>query len=101
MFSRGNIREKARILGQIRLNQSPFSGLCSGELSQDLCEIDVVDLYVGIGYFALPYLRKGVRRVFGWELNGWSVEGLRRGCIRNGFECAVFGADVVVKRDGR
>ncbi|KAJ9654407.1 S-adenosylmethionine-dependent methyltransferase [Neophaeococcomyces mojaviensis] len=83
MFSRGNIREKGRILGQ----QSTFPGLTEEDLNQPLPAIDVVDFYVGIGYFALSYLKRGIRRVFGWEINGWSVEGLRRGCERNGWQC--------------
>lgn len=90
MFSRGNIREKARILGLAQHNPSPFPGLSEEHLGQSLHQVDVIDFYVGIGYFALPYLRRGVRRVFGWEINGWSVEGLRRGCEKNGFECEVF-----------
>jgi tRNA wybutosine-synthesizing protein 2 len=102
MFSRGNISEKARILG----HQSTFDGLDSedGALGQDLSNIAVVDMYVGIGYFAFPYLRRGVGRLFGWEVNGWSVEGLRRGCRRNGWDCVVLTVDkdgVVIDREGR
>lgn len=89
MFSRGNISEKARILGLTQQNSSPFPGLSVEELEQDVGIVDVVDLYVGIGYFAFPYLKRGVKRVFGWEINGWSVEGLRRGCERNGIRCEV------------
>lgn len=89
MFSRGNIAEKARILGLEKQNPSPFPGLSNEELGQDIGEVDVVDFYVGIGYFAFLYLEKGIRRVFGWDINGWSVEGLRRGCERNGIECEV------------
>lgn len=83
MFSHGNVREKSRILGQ----QDHFPGLLEHELNQPLSKIDVVDFYVGIGYFAFSYLKRGVRRVFGWELNGWSVEGMKRGCEKNGWEC--------------
>lgn len=82
MFSRGNISEKARILGE-----GTFEGLdgVGGVLGQELGEIAVVDMYVGIGYFAFSYLKRGVGRVYGWEVNGWSVEGLRRGCRVNGW----------------
>ena len=90
MFSRGNIREKARILGNEQHNPSPFPGLSAAELNQKLDEIDVVDFYVGIGYFAIPYLTRGVGRVFGWELNGWSIEGLTRGCLANGLKCKTY-----------
>lgn len=95
MFSRGNIREKARILCQSQnhgQDQRPFDGLdgAHGRLGQELGEIAVLDMYVGIGYFAFSYLKRGVGRVFGWELNAWSVEGLRRGCRANGWGMRVL-----------
>lgn len=80
MFSRGNITEKARIL-----NSYP-----------DIENNDVVDLYSGIGYFTLSYLKRGARRVYGFELNPWSVEGLKRGIAKNKFpidSCKVFNAN--------
>jgi tRNA wybutosine-synthesizing protein 2 len=86
MFSRGNISEKARILG----NRSRFSGMTDTELGQKLSDIEVIDFYVGIGYFAFSYLKRGVRRVWGWEINGWSVEGLRRGAEKNGWKVCVI-----------
>jgi tRNA wybutosine-synthesizing protein 2 len=101
MFSRGNVSEKARILGE-----GTFDGLDGedGVLGRDLSEIAVVDMYVGIGYFAFSYLKRGVGRVYGWELNGWSVEGLRRGCQRNGWGVKVLKVDhegVVREDEGR
>ncbi|KAF8251542.1 hypothetical protein K440DRAFT_658639 [Wilcoxina mikolae CBS 423.85] len=72
MFSRGNIREKARV----RL----FPGVEGRE---------VADLYAGIGYFVFSYLKAGAKRVWCWEINPWSVEGLRRGCGRNGWSVKV------------
>ncbi|RHZ73962.1 hypothetical protein CDV55_107664 [Aspergillus turcosus] len=92
MFSRGNITEKARILGQ----GSVFEGLDEGTLGEDVDGISVVDMYAGIGYFVFSYLKRGVKRVWGWEINGWSVEGLRRGCAENGWACKV----VQVRNDG-
>lgn len=89
MFSRGNVREKARILALAEQNPSPFPGFAEPDLGESIARIDVVDMYVGIGYFAISYLKRGVRRVFGWDINAWSIEALRRGCIRNGFECEV------------
>jgi tRNA wybutosine-synthesizing protein 2 len=93
MFSRGNISEKARILGQ----GNRFDGLgddtLKGERIQD---ISVVDMFAGIGYFVFSYLKRGVKRVWGWELNAWSVEGLRRGCMENGWDCRV----VTISDDG-
>lgn len=96
MFSRGNITEKARILGQAS-SGGTFVGLDEESLQgQDVSDLSVVDMYAGIGYFVFSYLRRGVRRVWGWELNGWSVEGLRRGCEANGWGCRV----VRVQQDG-
>jgi len=89
MFSRGNVSEKARVLGLAQWNPSPFPGLSANELEHNIETVDVVDFYVGIGYFAFPYLKRNVRRLFGWEINGWSVEGLRKGCERNGVGCEV------------
>jgi tRNA wybutosine-synthesizing protein 2 len=90
MFSRGNLSEKARVLGL----QSTFAGMPHDLTDQqDLRHTDVVDFYVGIGYFAFSYLKRGVRRVFGWDINPWSIEGLRRGCERNGWRCLVIRTD--------
>lgn len=89
MFSRGNITEKARILGY-ESSQGRFQGLDEQSLQQSLADISVVDMYAGIGYFVFSYLKRGVKRVWGWELNGWSVEGLRRGCEANGWGCKVI-----------
>ncbi|CCE63917.1 hypothetical protein TPHA_0G00810 [Tetrapisispora phaffii CBS 4417] len=69
MFSRGNVKEKKRILSEY----------------VDIEGNDVVDLYAGIGYFTLSYLKRKARNVFCFELNPWSVEGLRRGIAKNKF----------------
>lgn len=66
MFSRGNIREKKRLLDQYRC--------LTGKV--------VVDLYAGIGYFTLSYLANGAT-LFCWEINRWSIEGLLRGLKKN------------------
>lgn len=66
MFSRGNIREKKRLLEQYRDLNGKF----------------VVDLYAGIGYFTLSYLANGAT-LFCWEINRWSIEGLVRGLKKN------------------
>ncbi|KAI5286826.1 hypothetical protein KEM54_006476 [Ascosphaera aggregata] len=76
MFSRGNIVEKARILGL----SSRFDGL-----DDSLNDVAVVDMYAGIGYFVFSYLKRGVKRVWAFDINGWSLEGLRRGCRLNGW----------------
>ncbi|RAR09640.1 trna wybutosine-synthesizing protein 2 [Stemphylium lycopersici] len=84
MFSRGNIREKTRILN----------------LPSVTNDFDVpsaaVDLYAGIGYFAFSYKKSGenrehgIQRLMCWELNPWSVEGLRRGAEKNGWTCKII-----------
>ncbi|RLV95920.1 tRNA wybutosine-synthesizing protein 2 [Spathaspora sp. JA1] len=61
MFSRGNIKEKKRIL----------------ENYKNLNNTIVVDFYCGIGYFSLSYLKNGAKLLC-WELNPWSVEGFTR-----------------------
>ena len=70
MFSRGNVKEKARVLDP--------------RAFPDVRANDVVDLYCGIGYFTFSYLARGCRHLFGFELNPWSVAGLWRGHERNG-----------------
>ncbi|MCJ1252205.1 hypothetical protein MMC24_000009 [Lignoscripta atroalba] len=77
MFSRGNISEKQRILNMPELKKE--------KLGRAPKECSAVDLYAGIGYFAFCYLKAGVRKVLCWEVNGWSVEGLRRGAEVNGW----------------
>ncbi|KAG9194511.1 tRNA wybutosine-synthesizing protein 2 [Alternaria panax] len=87
MFSRGNIREKMRILNLPSLTASIDTASAAA------------DLYAGIGYFAFSYkksgeaLEKGIKQVLCWELNPWSVEGLRRGAEMNGWTCRVLKQD--------
>ncbi|MCJ1416148.1 hypothetical protein MMC32_002483 [Xylographa parallela] len=78
MFSRGNIAEKARLLRLPALRAERLG--CAPEACS------AVDLYAGIGYFAFCYAKMGVGRVLCWEINPWSVEGLRRGVGLNGKE---------------
>ncbi|KAK9457288.1 S-adenosyl-L-methionine-dependent methyltransferase [Dipodascopsis uninucleata] len=66
MFSRGNIKEKARVI--------KFSNIKKKV---------AIDLYAGIGYFAFSYCAAGADLVLCWEINPWSVEGLLRGAKRN------------------
>ncbi|EMR11158.1 hypothetical protein PNEG_00754 [Pneumocystis murina B123] len=69
MFSRGNIKEKARIL-----------------MLPGVKDAIIADLYAGIGYFAFFYLKAKAKHVFCWEINPWSVEGLCRGAKLNNFK---------------
>ena len=95
MFSRGNMGEKTRILN-LASTTTETGNSCAA-----------ADLYAGVGYFAFSYKKGGtsdgkqkIKRVLCWELNPWSVEGLRRGAELNGWTCAVFTEDdVVVKSD--
>jgi tRNA wybutosine-synthesizing protein 2 len=103
MFSRGNIREKSRILNleSVRgcvppsLVPAPQKPVISedSEAPDQVTRQDegatALDLYAGIGYFAFCYRRAGIRKVLCWELNPWSVEGLRRGAARNRWRTAV------------
>ncbi len=73
MFSLGNVTEKQRLLRQLEQ-------LCGGA---NPAESTAVDLYAGIGYFSFCYAKAGFKKVLSWELNPWSVEGLRRGAAMN------------------
>ena len=75
MFSRGNISEKARILRLDTMTKERLG--CLPE------ETSAVDLYAGIGYFAFSYAKAGIGKVLCWEINPWSIEGLRRGAEGN------------------
>lgn len=87
MFSRGNIREKTRVLG--------FAGQSGTSTSASSSPVGrekaaVVDMYAGIGYFAFSYRATSFRPIFCFELNPWSVEGLRRGAEKNGWLCRIY-----------
>ncbi|KAM6530854.1 S-adenosylmethionine-dependent methyltransferase [Fusarium solani] len=81
MFSRGNVKEKARLLD---MADTVKDG------TRD--EKWAVDLYAGIGYFVFSYARLGMR-VLCWEINPWSVEGLRRGARANGWSVRIVQGD--------
>lgn len=83
MFSRGNIKEKARLL-DFHNNDNKKRTTTAATLKNAW----VVDLYAGIGYFTFSYAKLGMR-VLCWELNPWSVEGLRRGALGNGWPVRV------------
>lgn len=87
MFSRGNIKEKARLLAFHEASDQPAHPHRVVHL-KGLQGKWAVDLYAGIGYFVFSYARLGLR-VLCWELNPWSVEGLRRGALANGWSVRV------------
>jgi tRNA wybutosine-synthesizing protein 2 len=84
MFSRGNISEKARLLTLPSVVKMVDEGRRSG------WGCAAVDLYCGIGYFSFSYVKAGVTKVLGWDLNPWSVEGLRRGARANKWDVTVY-----------
>lgn len=110
MFSRGNLSEKTRLLklfnrpsGTERMTESNtdqndvIASVGESERTEEkgLREADnrerdmisAVDLYAGVGYFAFCYAakREVVGQVFCWDISRWSVEGLRRGAVGNGW----------------
>ena len=88
MFSNGNLSEKKRILELESLKQEE--------------DYSAVDLYAGIGYFAFSYAKAGASKVLCWDINAWSVEGMRRGAEANGWTCQVVsGADTVEDQELR
>lgn len=103
MFSRGNVKEKARLLAFHNAPPpTPTGDREEGRLSRrvrprtSLKDKWAVDLYAGIGYFVFSYARLGLG-VLCWELNPWSVEGLRRGADANGWPVRVVkGADLAL-----
>ncbi|KAL1838298.1 hypothetical protein VTJ49DRAFT_2838 [Mycothermus thermophilus] len=98
MFSRGNIKEKARLLAfhdhqhhnltnnnrKTRQDTTGAGAATPRPKPSPLHGKWAIDLYAGIGYFTFSYARLGLR-VLCWEVNPWSVEGLRRGASANGF----------------
>lgn len=85
MFSAGNTREKARLLHHPGVAAAVRQGRATGR------GCAAVDLFAGVGYFAFSYAKAGVDAVLCWDLNGWSVEGLRRGAVANGWDVDVRG----------
>lgn len=83
MFSQGNISEKTRLLHLPAVRDA----VIEGRRSSRGCA--AVDLCAGIGYFAFSYAKAGMDKIFCWDLNPWSIEGLRRGSFLNGWQCTV------------
>ncbi|RCK58131.1 tRNA wybutosine-synthesizing protein 2 [Candida viswanathii] len=73
MFSRGNIKEKKRVLDNWK----------------NLAGTVVVDFYCGIGYFSLSYLKNG-GKLLCWELNPWSIEGFRKSLEKAGYKYKIY-----------
>ncbi|KAF1817056.1 hypothetical protein P152DRAFT_453663 [Eremomyces bilateralis CBS 781.70] len=84
MFSRGNTREKERLLNLPAIQSAVHEGQAAGT------GCAAVDLYAGIGYFSFCYAKAGVDTILAWEVNGWSVEAFRRGAVQNKWECKII-----------
>ncbi len=84
MFSRGNISEKARLLTLPSVQTAVDQGKADGR------GCAAIDLYAGIGYFAFSYLKAGFDKVLCWDLNPWSIEGLKRGAGANKWAAASY-----------
>ena len=94
MFSRGNVKEKMRVLSFPGLSpeeRGQRTVVAAGQTGPGARTGDgrrgatAVDLYAGIGYFAFSYAKAGAEKILCWEINPWSVEGLRRGAEKNGW----------------
>lgn len=85
MFSRGNIKEKERIL---TFHTNPATDARDETIFSATQDAWAVDMYAGIGYFTFAYAKQGAR-VLCWEINPWSVEALRRGAVANGWSVRV------------
>lgn len=92
MFSRGNVKEKARLLAFHEQQQQAGERAHRMRPRSALKGTWAIDLYGGIGYFVFSYAKLGMR-VLCWELNPWSVEGLRRGACANGWSVKVVKGD--------
>ena len=71
------------VLKRQRYRESPYPGTRIADRrngwERSLGKSVLWDLYAGIGYFAFSYAKAGVGKVLCWEINPWSVDGLRRG----------------------
>ncbi|KAM0322986.1 hypothetical protein ACHAQA_009085 [Verticillium albo-atrum] len=94
MFSRGNVKEKARLLAFHDSAAPPHraSVKIPAAPTAATAQVCAVDMYAGIGYFTFSYAKLGMR-VLCWELNPWSVEALRRGAVANGWDVHVVQGD--------
>jgi len=84
MFSAGNVTEKARLLTLPSVTAAIELGNQTGR------GCTAVDLFAGIGYFAFSYVKAGCAKVLCWDLNPWSIEGLKRGAGMNQYGAQVL-----------
>lgn len=89
MFSRGNIKEKARILRLALETTKKYKPAPNSPWTRPVA----VDMYAGIGYFSFSYLKAGFGPVFCWELNPWSVQGFLKGAAMNNWSTTLVKDD--------
>jgi tRNA wybutosine-synthesizing protein 2 len=81
-----NTTENARLLH--------MSSVRSAAIAQNTSKAcTAVDLASGTGSFAFSHAAAGTQKVLCWDANPWSIEGLRRGAIKNGWHVRVHSAD--------
>jgi tRNA wybutosine-synthesizing protein 2 len=81
-----NTTESARILH--------MSSVRSAVVAQNTSKAcTAVDLASGTGFFAFSHAAGGTQKVLCWDANPWSIEGLRRGAIKNGWHVRVHSGD--------
>lgn len=78
--------ESARVL-----HMSSVSSAAVAQNTSKACT--AVDLASGTGSFAFSHVASGIRKVLCWDANPWSIEGLRRGAIKNGWHVRIHSAD--------
>jgi tRNA wybutosine-synthesizing protein 2 len=81
-----NTTETARVLH--------MSSVRSAVVAQNTSKAcTAVDLASETGSFAFSHAAAGVQKVLCWDANPWSIEGLRRGAIKNGWHVRVYSGD--------
>ncbi|KAH0274369.1 hypothetical protein KCU91_g5318, partial [Aureobasidium melanogenum] len=58
-----------------------------------------VDLSAGSGAIAFSFAAAGVQKVLCWDANPWSIEGLRRGAIKNRWHVRVYHGDQIQSKN--
>lgn len=95
MFSAGNVTEKARLLTLPSVIEAVKIGKETGR------GCTAVDLFSGIGYFAFSYVKAGCDKVLCWDLNPWSIEGLRRGSMANKWQSMILDFELDAESEPR
>ncbi|KAH0362476.1 hypothetical protein KCU65_g7982, partial [Aureobasidium melanogenum] len=86
-----NISQKARLPYMSSLKASMIT-----QSTRKGCT--AVDLSAGCGANAFSYAAAGVQKVLCWDSNPWSIEGLRRGAIKNRWHVQVYHSDQIQRK---